>query len=584
MNYEWSLDVLYKGLDDEKYKNDLNKLKQLINDIKVFSGKLEDGEDEEKRLLTAFDYLEQLQVLSRSLGSYLQLRQAVNTTDSTIVSELGNLDKILSETSKPVSAIKKWIAGIKSIEEYKEKHEKIKSYSFYIDEIKKEAKHLLSDDVEDVIAKLNISAGAAWSSMQGHLTSILEADYRGEKLTLSQIRNLAYSEDPSVRKDAYEAELKAYEKIKDAICYSLNNIKTQVNTICELRGYESPLALTLEQSVMKKETLDAMLEAIREYLPVFHKYLRHKAKLLGHTNGLPWYDLFAPMGESEAKFTVEEARKFLTENFKEFSDDLVDLINQAFEERWIDFLPRKGKVGGAFCDNLPFIKQSRILANFSGNLNDVCTLAHELGHAYHGLHIQDHLPLNTDYSMPVAETASTFNELLIMEAAIKQASGKEKMALIESQLQDITQIICDIYSRYLFESEVFEKCKTGFLFADDLNEIMLNAQKTAYGDGLDHNCLHPYMWVVKSHYYSEQLSFYNFPYAFGGLLARGLFEKYKSEGKDFVPKYQAMLRATTVSTVEGAAREAGIDLEKPEFWRESLKSVEKLIEEFIRIQ
>lgn len=584
MNYEWSLDVLYKGLDDEKYKNDLNKLKQLINDIKVFSGKLEDGEDEEKRLLTAFDYLEQLQVLSRSLGSYLQLRQAVNTTDSTIVSELGNLDKILSETSKPVSAIKKWIAGIKSIEEYKKKHEKIKSYSFYIDEIKKEAKHLLSDDVEDVIAKLNISAGAAWSSMQGHLTSILEADYRGEKLTLSQIRNLAYSEDPSVRKDAYEAELKAYEKIKDAISYSLNNIKTQVNTICELRGYESPLALTLEQSVMKKETLDAMLEAIREYLPVFHKYLRHKAKLLGHTNGLPWYDLFAPMGESEAKFTVEEARKFLTENFKEFSDDLVDLINQAFEERWIDFLPRKGKVGGAFCDNLPFIKQSRILANFSGNLNDVCTLAHELGHAYHGLHIQDHLPLNTDYSMPVAETASTFNELLIMEAAIKQASGKEKMALIESQLQDITQIICDIYSRYLFESEVFEKCKTGFLFADDLNEIMLNAQKTAYGDGLDHNCLHPYMWVVKSHYYSEQLSFYNFPYAFGGLLARGLFEKYKSEGKDFVPKYQAMLRATTVSTVEGAAREAGIDLEKPEFWRESLKSVEKLIEEFIRIQ
>jgi len=584
MNYEWSLDVLYKGLDDEKYKKDLNKLKQLINDIKVFSGKLEDGWDEEKRLLTAFDYLEQLQVLSRSLGSYLQLRQAVNTTDSTIVSELGNLDKILSETSKPVSAIKKWIAGIKSIEEYKEKHEKIKSYSFYIDEIKKEAKHLLSDDVEDVIAKLNISAGAAWSSMQGHLTSILEADYRGEKLTLSQIRNLAYSEDPSVRKDAYEAELKAYEKIKDAICYSLNNIKTQVNTICELRGYESPLALTLEQSVMKKETLDAMLEAIREYLPVFHKYLRHKAKLLGHTNGLPWYDLFAPMGESEAKFTVEEARKFLTENFKEFSDDLVDLINQAFEERWIDFLPRKGKVGGAFCDNLPFIKQSRILANFSGNLNDVCTLAHELGHAYHGLHIQDHLPLNTDYSMPVAETASTFNELLIMEAAIKQASGKEKMALIESQLQDITQIICDIYSRYLFESEVFEKCKTGFLFADDLNEIMLNAQKTAYGDGLDHNCLHPYMWVVKSHYYSEQLSFYNFPYAFGGLLARGLFEKYKSEGKDFVPKYQAMLRATTVSTVEGAAREAGIDLEKPEFWRESLKSVEKLIEEFIRIQ
>lgn len=441
----------------------------------------------------------------------------------------------------------------------------------------------MSEDVEDVIAKLNISAGSAWSSMQSYLTSILDVDYRGEKVTLSEIRNLAYSKDPEVRKDAYEAELKAYEKIKDAVSYSLNNIKTQVNTICELRGYESPLELTLEQSRMKKETLDAMLEAIKEYLPVFHKYLKHKAKLLGHNNGLPWYDLFAPLGESEAKFTVEEARKYLVDNFRGFSDDMADLIDQAFEERWIDFLPRRGKVGGAFCENLPFVKQSRILTNFSGNLNDVCTLAHELGHAYHGMHIQEHLPLNTDYSMPVAETASTFNELLIMEAAIKQASEKEKIALIESQLQDVTQIICDIYSRYLFESEVFDRCRKEFLFADELNEIMLNAQKTAYGDGLDPNCLHPYMWVVKSHYYSEVLSFYNFPYAFGGLLARGLYEKFKNEGKDFVPKYQAMLRATTVNTVEGAAREAGINLEDPDFWRQSLKSVEKTIEEFIRI-
>jgi len=583
MNYEWSLDVLYKGLDDDKYKNDLKKLEQLIDDIKAFSDILSEGGDEEKLLLTAIDYMEQLNVLSCSLRYYLELRQSVNTTDGQIVSEIGNIDKMLSETSKPLATIKKWIANIQSIEEFKQKYPKIKSYSFFIDEIKKEAKHLLSEDVEDVIAKLNISAGSAWSSMQSYLTSILDVDYRGEKVTLSEIRNLAYSKDPEVRKDAYEAELKAYEKIKDAVSYSLNNIKTQVNTICELRGYESPLELTLEQSRMKKETLDAMLEAIKEYLPVFHKYLKHKAKLLGHNNGLPWYDLFAPLGESEAKFTVEEARKYLVDNFRGFSDDMADLIDQAFEERWIDFLPRRGKVGGAFCENLPFVKQSRILTNFSGNLNDVCTLAHELGHAYHGMHIQEHLPLNTDYSMPVAETASTFNELLIMEAAIKQASEKEKIALIESQLQDVTQIICDIYSRYLFESEVFDRCRKEFLFADELNEIMLNAQKTAYGDGLDPNCLHPYMWVVKSHYYSEVLSFYNFPYAFGGLLARGLYEKFKNEGKDFVPKYQAMLRATTVNTVEGAAREAGINLEDPDFWRQSLKSVEKTIEEFIRI-
>jgi len=289
------------------------------------------------------------------------------------------------------------------------------------------------------------------------------------------------------------------------------------------------------------------------------------------------------MGESSKKFTAEEAREYLVNHFRGFSDDLADMVDEAFEEKWIDFYPKKGKVGGAFCSNMPQYKQSRILLNFSGSLSDVITLAHELGHAYHGLHIEEHLPLNTDYSMPVAETASNFNESFIMEAAIKEASGDEKMALIESQLQDITQIMCDIYSRYLFETEVFEKSKNGFLFADELNEIMLKSQKIAYGDGLDHDYLHPYMWVVKGHYYSETLSFYNFPYAFGGLFARGLYEKYKEEGQEFVPKYKALLNATTVSDVEDAARKAEINLEDPDFWRTSLKAYEKLVDEFIAI-
>lgn len=583
MYNEWSLEILYKGLEDQKYKDDIESLKLLINDIKNFCQTLAEGGDEEKLLLTAIDYIERFEVLGNKLGSYLSLRESVNTSDSQVVNELNMLEKQLSEISKPSAVIKKWIAGIDSIDEYMAKNPKLKEYSFMINDIKQEAKHLLSDDVEDVIARLNISAGSAWSNMQSYLTSVLEVDYRGETITIPQVRNLAYSEDPLVRRDAYEAELKAYEKIKDAVSYSLNNIKTQVNTISDLRGYESPLAQTLVQSNMKRETLEAMLEAMREYMPVFHRYLKHKAKLLGHKKGLPWYDLFAPMGESESKFTVEEARDYLVKHFRGFSNDLADMVDQAFEEEWIDFFPRKGKVGGAFCSNMPYVKQSRILTNFSGTLSDVVTLAHELGHAYHGLNIEEHLPLNTDYSMPVAETASTFNESLIMEAAIKDASGKEKMALLESQLQDITQIMCDIYSRYLFETEVFEKSKTGFLFPDELNEIMLKAQKTAYGDGLDHEYLHPYMWVVKGHYYSEGLSFYNFPYAFGGLFARGLFEKYKKEGGEFLAKYKGLLKATTVSTVEDCAREAEINLEDPEFWRTSLKAIEGLVDEFTKL-
>jgi len=583
MNKEWSLDALYKGFDDVKYIEDKTGLEKLTMDLVKFSESLATTDKEETALIQAVDYLEEYQVLATKLLYYTALKQSVNTSDSESVNEVNAVERQVSLSSKPMAVIHKYIANIKDMNIYLNKYPKLKNYEFILSEIKKEAKHLLSDDVEEVIAKLNISAGSAWSSMQSYLTSTLEVDYQDKKLTLQEVRNLAYSADKVVRKEAFEAEIKAYDKIKDAVSYSLNNIKVQVNTICDLRGYESPLDMTLHQAKMKKETLDAMLEAIKEYLPVFHKYMKHKSKIMGYDNGLPWYEMFAPLGTSSTKFTTEEAKDYLLKHFRGFADDMADMMEEAFDQEWIDFYPRKGKVGGAFCENLPFAKQSRVLTNFTGDLNDVTTLAHELGHAYHGLMIQDHLPLNVEYSMPVAETASNFNETLIMQAAINETSGQEKLALIENQLQDTTQIICDIYSRYLFESQVFEKSKTSFLFADELNEIMRAAQREAYGEGLDPKCLHPYMWACKGHYYSENLSFYNFPYAFGGLFARGLFAKYKAEGVDFLPKYRALLKATTVMSVEDAAKQAEIDLENPEFWRTSLQSIAEQIEEFIHL-
>ena len=262
---------------------------------------------------------------------------------------------------------------------------------------------------------------------------------------------------------------------------------------------------------------------------------------------------------------------------------MADMIEKAFNDAWIDFYPKMGKVGGAFCCNLPFIKQSRILTNYDKKFGDILTLAHELGHAYHGLQIEDHLPLNSEYTMPVAETASTFNETIIMNASIDEADDNEKLVLIENQLQDLTQTICDIYTRYLFETKVFEENKHGFLYPNQLEELMLDAQKEVFQDALDPNYLHPYMWINKSHYYSADLSFYNFPYAFGNLFARGLYECYQKEGKAFNDKYRALLKATTVSSVENVAMMADIDVTKKEFWTNSLKGIEDLINRYISL-
>ncbi|MBP3347670.1 MAG: M3 family oligoendopeptidase [Clostridia bacterium] len=581
MYNEWSLDILYNGADDPKIDTDLDLLEKTVAEYKSAVAKL-DGESPAASLRKIIDIKEEMSLLVRRLSGFFSLRRSTNSADTAGAAYTTKISAMLASTAKENVVFEKFVGSIEDLDSVLESDEVLSQYKFYFNEIKESVSHNMSDDAEAVFAKLNISGGKAWGDLFSFLTANVEVDYKGEKTTLSAIRGLAESDDPVVRKEAYEAELACYSKIKDSIAFAINSIKEQVNTEAELRGYENPLEMTLAQSRMNKATLDAMLEAMREFMPKFRQYLKHKAKLLGYKNGLPWYELFTSMGEASSEaFTVEDAHKYLVEHFNSFAGDLAEMVDRAFNEEWIDFYPHQGKVGGAFCSNLPFVGQSRILTNFSGSFGSVVTLAHELGHAYHGQQIQDHRPLNTGYTMPVAETASNFNELIIVNDAIEKADGEEKIGLIESQIQDCTQIIVDIYSRFLFEDEVIRRRNKTFMFAGELEEIMLNAQKEAYGDGLDPNYLHPYMWCCKSHYYRAGLSYYNFPYAFGGLFSRGLYAKYLEEGEAFLPKYRALLKATTVDSVEHVAEIAGIDLTKPEFWRTSLQMIADRIDEFI---
>ena len=575
MSTEWSLKEIYPSFESEEFQRDFERFS---NFREVFNGLT--LEDNLESIKAAIATLEEFSVLSSRLGNYINLTLTANTTDETANKYRTLFGNAYAALNSAYTKVYKFIG---SVETDITADENLKDYEFYFAEAKQQYKHLLSDELEDVIAKFSISGGDGWEQLFEAMTSGVEGEFKGEKVTLSEIRNMAYDADATVRKEAYETELKMYDTIKEPIAFALNNIKQQVLTETSLRGFESPLAQTLEASRMSRKTLDALLEAIREYLPQFRAYLKHKAALLGHENGLPFYDLFAPIGESSRRFTIEESKEFLLENFKGFSEDLAQMTKEAYENNYIDFLPRKGKVGGAFCSNLPFIKQSRILTNFSGSLSDVVTIAHELGHAYHGLHIENHRVLNQEYSMPVAETASTFNENIVMNTVISEASDAEKVALLESQLQDTTQIIVDIYSRYLFESAVFENREKSFMFSKDLEQLMLDAQKEAYGDGLDPDAMHPYMWACKPHYYSSGLSFYNFPYAFGGLFSKGLYAIYQEQPEGFVEKYQELLRATTVTSAEDTAKVLGVDVEDSAFWKKALAQVADNIEQFIAL-
>ena len=580
MNEVWNLDPIYKGFDDPAFEQDLAKLDALSGEFTAFTRDL--GGDALQTLRRGIDFEERITKVVERLAGYASLRQSANTKDPQATSQMGRIMALYSGLASPEAAFKDWASKLPNLMELVSQDEVLSGYRFLFENMADSARYLLPGMGEEIMARMELSGGNAWSDLQQYLTSTVEVDYRGQTTNLSAVRNLAYDPDPQVRQDAYKAELAAYDKIKDSVAFALNSIKLETITDCRLRGYESPLERTLKRSFLSRQTLDAMLGAMEEYLPKFWQYLKVKGKALGHKNGLPWYDLFAPMGNASTKFTTQQARDFLVELFAGFDAELSQMVATAFDNAWIDFYPRDGKAGGAFCAGVEYLGESRILTNFDGMFTDVVTLAHELGHAFHNQCIRDHRPLNRDYSMPVAETASTFNECVVMAAAIKEAKDDdERLALIESQLQDAAQIICDIYSRYRFEAMVFANRESQFMDAGTLCGFMTKAQEQSYGDGLDHDQMHPYMWVCKSHYYGP--TFYNFPYAFGGLFARGLYAQYETEGAPFVEKYKRLLHTTTVATAEDTAKVAGIDLTDKRFWRGALQTIADQIDLFCQI-
>ena len=581
MNEVWNLDPIYKGFEDPVFAADLNALADLVESYHAFAEELS-SMDALTGLRQGIELEERLTVLAQKLGFYCQLRQSVNTRDTECGSRLGQVMQLLSGAAGAEATWKEWAAKQPDLMKLVEADACLQEYTFLFENLLEDSTHLLGSLGEAISAKLELSGGNAWAEMHGYLTSTVPVEYDGGITNLSAIRNLAYDTDPAVRKAAYEAEIACYGRIKDPVAFALNSIKLETISDCQLRGYASPLDRTLSEAHMKRETLEAMLDAIREYLPKFRQYLKTKAEALGYGKGLPWYELFAPMGASGVRYTTEQTRDLLVELFSSFDAELAQMVQTAFDDAWIDFYPRDGKSGGAFCENVECIGESRILTNFDGMFTDIVTLAHELGHAFHNQCVRDHRPLNKDYSMPVAETASTFNECVVMAAAIEKAQDKrEKLALIESQLQDVTQIICDIYSRFRFESMVFENREQQFMDADSLCSLMTKAQEESYGDGLDGDFRHPYMWICKPHYYGP--TFYNFPYAFGGLFARGLYAQYEKEGAAFVPKYKKLLHATPVATAEDTAKVAGIDLTDRDFWRSALQTVANQIDLFCEL-
>ena len=577
----WDLDRLYRGFSDPSFARDLRSVTDEIADARSVLGTMEDTSgawaDVINRMISVF------QCFNKVYGMVF-LTLAADAENDAALGHYDEIMRIQTELTQLVSAAANRLGGVSDTGALAGADPLLAEHAYVLSTLKKQAAHTMDAAIEPHILKMRMTGSRAFSQLRDMLDSTLlievEKGGKNESLPLSAVRGMAYDADAAVRRRAYEAEIAAYPRVEVGMAAALSAVKGEAIAMAEYKRFDSVLDWSLHEARMERGTLETMLDAMRASLPAFRKYFRAKAKMLGHSNGLPFYDLFAPLGTSTRTYTLEEARTLLQTVLGDFSGDMADFVGRAFDERWIDAYPRAGKQGGAFCASVHPLGISYILSNFDGSLSSVLTLAHELGHAYHSDRLMAETILNAEYPMPLAETASIFNETLMSERMLETASGDERRMLLDQSLTDAAQVVVDILSRYIFETEALKLRAHRVPLAKDYKQIMLDAQRDTYGDGLDPEYMHPYMWACKGHYYDPDLHFYNYPYAFGLLFGKGVFAQYRAKGSSFVQEYDGLLTATAKGDVENVAATAHINVRDAAFWRASLDEICRMIDAF----
>ncbi len=594
----WDLSNVYGGLDAADFKADFELLKGYLDKLEKYEqahgiGKLEappgdpaaTGEVLGGILGMLNDTLLTLSTLNAYVYSFVST-DSRNTLAARRQSELEQLQIRFRKVYVPFEA---WVGSVAPVlDKIVETSQVAKEHRLALKDIADESKFRMTAEMEALASELVMSGGGVMDKLQERVTSQLKMPFTDKtgntkQLPMTMLRNLANDSDPDVRKRAHDVELRGWESIREPVAFAMNGVKGTAVTLAKRRGYEDVLHWSLEMNKMDRATLDALMGAMKDSFPTFRRYLKSKAEKLGRQK-LPWWDMMAPVGSVELKYTWDELKAFVVEQFGTFSSELADFARNAFEHNWIDAEPRDGKIGGAFCMRVPKVNESRVMCNFDGSFDQLSTVSHELGHGFHN-YCQIGLPMiRAGSPMTLAETASIFCETLVTNAALKTAKPEAQLGILENQLINATQVIVDIYSRFVFESEVLKRRAEAELSADEFCEIMVDAQKKTYGDGLDQEHLHPYMWLLKPHYYSCDYNFYNFPYAFGLLFGLGVYALYQKEGEAFIPRYKELLRSTGEGKAADLAAKYDIDIRSRGFWEDSIKVLAAQVDRYCELE
>ena len=590
----WSVTDVHESLTSrsfvdslERIKSDVGRLEALYDELGIRA--LPDGvsptvdSETGSRLDRAIRDFNAVVAQTEILEAYVYATVATNTRDETAQALLSEIEVAGSRITPLLARLADFVCD-HDVDALSAVSSEARDHLGPLMRLAERSEHQMDESEEGLYAELSTTGSSAWGRLQSDVTSQLTVDVElptgTKRMPMPAVRGLATEADVAVRKAAYDAEMIAWPSVATACAAAMNAIKGEANTINRRRRWDSPLDASLYGNSVSRATFDAMQSAIIASLPDFRSWMRTKARLHGHTGALPWWDLMAPLPVAGGSITWDESIHLVRNAFSSFSPNLAGLVDRAINESWLDVPPREGKVGGAFC--MPFVDdRSLVLLNWSGSVESAQTTAHELGHAYHNTQLAGRTPLQKRLPMALAETASIFCETLVVEAGLATLQGKERLALLDVDLQGANQVVVDIHSRFLFETEVFARRQRRTLGVNELNEIMLQSQTDAYGDGLDQSTAHPHMWVLKGHYYGSH--FYNWPYTYGLLFGLGLFAQYHADPDRFRAGYDDLLSRAGMATAEELGSAFGIDVTSESFWTASLDVLRARMAEYSKL-
>lgn len=582
----WELDSLFVG--GNRRTGLLSEMNRLTAEIPALKTAFQESAEKEKTEREWINLLEKVQDLEKRLTevwSYIHCLLAQDTTDEQALILSGKNEQLLAELQTLKVLLESRLAEVPDeLLERVCQDERIKPIAFNLYEMRGRAQDRMSGSLETLASYLSVDGYHAWGELYNSVVSRIQipVEKNGEKvnLSVSQAANQLSHPDRSVRQAVFAEWERAWQKEAGLFSAILNHLAGFRLQLYKQRGWEDVLHEPLAENRMRRETLEAMWSVVEESKSVLGNYLQRKARLLGLPK-LSWYDLSAPLPGENRKFTVDEAARFIIDHFADFSPDLARFAESAFSRRWIEAEDRPHKRAGGFCTSFPVSGETRIFMTFAGTTDNLSTLAHELGHAYHEHVIKDLPMFAQNYAMNVAETASTFAEFIVSDAVLKKAQTKEqKIALLDQRLRIGVSYLCDIHSRFLFETRFYDARRQGLVQAEELCRIMEEAQRESFRDLLAE--YHPHFWASKLHFYDTHFPFYNFPYTFGFLFSTGIYAQARQEGDGFARRYVQLLRDTGRMNVEDLARKhLGADLTKPDFWRKAVEFALQDVKEFL---